>query len=309
MTFWWIAYGLVLALGFGSAWGSVRMDRRSHGEEAARIVDQSRFDLAWTGMLSGGVARAIDAHVVRLAELGFVRGDAAGRLTITPGAEQLLAEAWKHACGSGVSDEDVRMLELIRDVGQDGLDHVRRLAPKDRLRHALAEFVRHDLVVSPVRQAWGPTKVAFPMLAGLAACLFGALRSVGSYEDLQDLQSSWTVGLAGVLGVASSVAAAHIYAKKRGYSGVDPKTALGREVLEQLRVRLPREASEAHRVAVGGFSAMHDAGLRRSIQGTTPDSRWSARSRRGQGKHINGGQALLVARHGQEHIDAGEAGD
>jgi hypothetical protein len=73
-----------------------------------------------------------------------------------------------------------------------------------------------------------------------------------------------------------------------------PRTALGREVVTLLRSDLPAGASQAQRVALGGFAAMTDDGLRRAIQGCAVDSRWDT-DRRAKSSDVSDINAILAA--------------
>ncbi|MFJ9842383.1 hypothetical protein ACIRYZ_18245 [Kitasatospora sp. NPDC101155] len=63
--------------------------------------------------------------------------------------------------------------------------------------------------------------------------------------------------------------------RRRGYSGRNPISALGHACLAQLRTDLPPDASQARRVALGGFGAMTQARLREAVAGPAPEeSAW-----------------------------------
>ncbi|WP_165942513.1 hypothetical protein [Micromonospora sp. KC721] len=272
-------------------------DRRPRPEVARSLVAGygNDVDLA---VLSGGIVRGIDVGVVRMIDDGLVRADP-GRLGLTPAGEARLAEA-------SYRDDGLRLLEAVRDVGERGLAAVRDRAPVAGLRRALDRAAVDRLIVSPRRRKWEAMTVAAPMGAGVLVFLIGMLSTARTYREFQELESSPGLGLAIFLGLMAMIPAAVIYVRKHGYTGPDPTTTLGREVLRQLGDGLPARAGEAPRVALGGLAAISDDGLRRNLASGITDSRWNIRPKRDDVTDVNASFAVYAMDAGG---DGGADGD
>jgi hypothetical protein len=78
-----------------------------------------------------------------------------------------------------------------------------------------------------------------------------------------------------------------LVSRRRGYSGPDPRSALGLAALAQAERAFPADASQAHRVALAGLPAITDPHLRQSIRGRSVDSTWQITLRRSQATGID----------------------
>ncbi|WP_129667993.1 hypothetical protein [Phytoactinopolyspora endophytica] len=305
MAIWWVLFSLAMVSGVGSAVVARVSDRRPKGDGARQVIDSASFGSVWVGLLSGGAVRAIDARIVDFIERGFVRADA-GKLVIDSEIE--LAVASPAVAGGrrpGLGPEDLRLLRVVRDHGGEGLDAVRRRAPTGALRMLFNRLAREGLLVSPLRRAYGPMKVAYPILAAFVPWFAGVLTlGVDSAEDFQGAEALCLLGWFGV-----PIIAAWIYASKRGYRGPDPATALGVAVVDQLRAELPVDASQARRVALGGFAAMTDEAMRQAVQAHEPDSRWSMPRRRGTDYSVNATVARTAGMLDGGDGDGADGGD
>jgi hypothetical protein len=163
-------------------------------------------------------------------------------------------------------------------------------------------MARAGLLITPVRRAYGPMKVAYPILAALAAWFAGVLIFGGESPD--DVEGTLALSMIGWFG--APVAGALVYARKQGYQGPDPLSSLGRAVITELRAELPADASQARRVALGGFTAMSDQEMRLAIQRREVDSRWAVRRKGDPNYGINSALARTVR---MADVGGGDGGD
>lgn len=304
LTALWVMYGIVVLLGIGSGVAALLIDRRPNLDRAREVVAASNFDLVKTALLSGGVARAVDAHVVDLVERGKALADG-GKLTVT---DEVSADLDRpRETTAEFPDADAMTLVSVRRCGRDGIDGIRRDALKLFLRGSLYRMAQEGLLVTPLGRQWQPMIVAGPTLAGVFFCSI-AMMQAGWEEEVEN-----SAALSVFLWLPVTLAAAAIWARRPGLSGPDPRTALGRDVVMVLRADLPADATQAQRVAVGGFAAMTDDGLRRAIQGHAADSRWNVR-RRARNNDINATLAVATGMiaggdGGGDSGDGGGGGD
>ena len=72
----------------------------------------------------------------------------------------------------------------------------------------------------------------------------------------------------------------YLMSRRRGFTGPDPRSALGLACVATAQADLSGNAGQAHRVALGGFAAMTDPRLRLAVQGGKADSVWQVPRRR-----------------------------
>ncbi|PSL02156.1 uncharacterized protein (TIGR04222 family) [Haloactinopolyspora alba] len=288
LAMWWVLYALVAFLGIGSAGLAAVADRRPRPEDVRHLLEHAPLDLFRTGLLSGGTVRAIDARIVDLVERGLVDAGG-GRLSLSPDAP------------ATPDAHDAWLLDTVRTDGAHGVDAVRRRAATRVPRSVLDRMARRGLIVAPAKRRSAPMVFAGPTLAGVAGCTFGMMLA----DPAADVEISAAVAV--LLWFPAAIVPARITAGRPGYSGPDPASGLGRAVLDSLRTGLPADASEARRVALGGFDAMADTALRDAVQGNEPDSRWSV----GSGHRDVGVNAALAPAAGfdDRDSDSGDAGD
>lgn len=300
-----VLYCLVVVGGVTAAAAACLIDRRPR-LDVARLEIGSGFDRTDTALLTGGVVRAVDAMVVDLASRGLVLADE-GRLAVPPEVGHMLVTPMDSPAYAPSWDLDEAMvLVSVRTAGADGLDAVRRHAMTFTWRRRLAGLVRRGLLVTPLRQKWGPMTVAWPTLFGVFVCSM-AMLGTGSIEEVQ----SGPAGLMIALWLPSTIAPAAIWSRRAGYRGPDPRTALGRDVSAVLWSELDPDAAQARRVAAGGLSAMTDVALRHAIQGRAVDSRWSVPTgrRAGSDHGINAVLAVEAGLGGDGDAGGGDGGD
>ncbi|WP_158564121.1 TIGR04222 domain-containing membrane protein [Jiangella anatolica] len=269
MTGLLLLFVLVVLGGIGSAVAVVLNDRRRRPDVARYELGRS-FDRTDTALLTGGVARAIDVAVLELVDRELVRAED-GRLTVTDEVDRMLdtpMESPEYKPGYGF--DEAMILVSVRAKGRQGLDAVRRDALKWNLRRRLRTLADRELLVTPLRRQWGPGIVWVPTLLGMFFCSMGLITTA---NPLEENEGPAAVTILAWLPV--SILTAFIWSRRPGYHGPDPRTALGRDIVELLQAELPADAPQAQRVAVGGFAAMTDDALRRAVQGNAVESRWS----------------------------------
>jgi uncharacterized protein (TIGR04222 family) len=290
---------LVVVGGIGSAVAVVLNDRRRRPDVARHEIGRG-FDRTDTALLSGGVARAIDVSVLELVGRGLVLADG-GRLTVSDEVDRLLDTPMDGPeYRPPYAPDEGWVLVSVRAKGRQGLDAVRRDVLKWNLRRRLRTLADREMLVTPLRRQWGPAVVWVPTLAGMFFCSIGLMTS---YTPLEEGEIPTAITIVAWLPVA--ILTAFTWSRRPGYHGPDPRTALGRDIVELLQAELPEDAPQAQRVAVGGFAAMTDDALRRAVQGNAVESRWSVpHGRRGDRYGVN---AIVAADAGMSS-DGGDGG-
>jgi len=260
----WVLYGSGIVAGIGIPVAALIGERRV-GTDAVRAgLESFGSSLPALAMLSGGPGRVVDAVLTDLVEREVVVADA-GVLSVAldPGAE-------------GFTMAELLVIGAVRHAGAGGIREVRRDAGQVRLPFEMifAELVRYRLLVGPRRRTWWPAGLALGVLAVLAVATFGMF-------------GDETAAALAILGwVPFTLLTGFLAARRRGYSGPDPRSALGLACLATAEVDLPAGAPQAHRVALGGFTAMTGTPLRQAIKGSRADSTWPVTRRRSQASGI-----------------------
>lgn len=230
--------------------------------EDARWEIERGLELTDVALISGGPARAVDVQVVDLVERGLVAAER-GRLAVS---------------GAAVPDghyADALMVATIEEAGREGLDAVRNRAGGFGHFTATLRLTRRRLIVSPDRVAAAPALLWAPTMAVLFLCAIGMMTADGARAPGLPPWAPAAISI-GACVVVPLVQLA-IWCLQPGYRGRDPRSRLGRDVVDELAAAVGPATSQAQRVAIGGFAAMTDPGLRRAIMGTTSDSGWDAR--------------------------------
>jgi len=270
----WLLYVLAVVAGFATPVILLARDRNVDAQQARAALAPVRQDARALGMLDGGPGRMVDVIVTDLVERGVVVADN-GSLAVSPDHVHELALPYDHA------DKHLGLLDsfallAVRDAGDEGIWEVRRLFGGIRLpfRSVFARLSQDRLLISPMRRRWEPAGLALGVLAAIWVATIGMMVS----GSLEDAEFQIALGIGGWLPITVLVAV--LMSRRRGYHGPDPRSALGLAAIATLRSELPRDATQAMRVALGGFAAMTDAPLRKAIQGTHADSTWQLPRRR-----------------------------
>jgi uncharacterized protein (TIGR04222 family) len=294
MTFWIVFTVIVGVAGVGAGvavWLSDLRPGPERAHEAAGGLERS--DLA---VLCGGPARLIDTTVVDLTSRGLVHASH-GALTVSHEMDRLLDTPMDSpGYRPSFTDDEAMMLVAVRAAGRGGLDAVRReaLGWDARVRaHGLAE---RGLLVTPVRRKWAPMIVAGPTLLGLFLGSMG-LMTAGPLDEIE-----WPLSITIMAWLPVTLLAALAYTRRPGYHGRDPRTRLGRAVAQLAQAHVAATATQADRVATGGFAGMTDGMLRAAVQGDAAESRWNIRGRVGAASDVN---ALVAA----QSLDLGGGAD
>ncbi|MFT4010043.1 MAG: hypothetical protein QM655_08380 [Nocardioidaceae bacterium] len=250
---------VVSVAGIAAAAAVLLSSRRPRREEARREIDRGleRVDIALT---SGGVTRGIDSDLVDLVERGAL-GAEQGRLTpVGETDEGHLGEVW--------------LISAVRAAGADGLDAVRGEAVRLGYFAAILRLAKRRIIVSPDRVQYAPILVWGPTMAALFLCTMLMLHNPEPGPGLPD----WGPALISIgPWLVVPLAQIALLLLQPGYRGRDPRSRLGIDIVEELTARIGPDASQADRVAIGGFAAMTDDDLRRAIMGGAADSAWDAR--------------------------------
>lgn len=301
MTGLLVLFVLVVVGGIGAATAVNLLDRRPRPDLARYEIGRS-FDRTDLALLSGGVARAVDATVLELVDRGLVLADG-GKLSVDDEVDRLLDTPMDSPeYTPPYSTEEGSVLVSVRRKGRDGLDDVRRDVVKFYLRRRLRILADRGLLVTPLRRQWGPIVVWGPTLAGMFFCSIGLMTSFNPMEE-GEIPTAITI----FAWFPVTLLTAFIWSRRPGHHGPDPRTALGRDIVDVVREEQPDDATQAQRVAVGGFAAMTDDALRRAVQGHAVESRWSVpHGRRGDRYGVN---AILAAATGMTSDGDGGDGD
>nr|WP_246401076.1 TIGR04222 domain-containing membrane protein [Jiangella mangrovi] len=283
-----VLFVLVVVGGIGSAVAVVLNDRRRRPDVARYEIGRS-FDRTDTALLSGGVARAIDVTVLELVGRGLVLADD-GKLTVSDEVDRMLDTPMDSPeYQPPYATDEGWILVSVRAKGRQGLDAVRRDVLKMRLRTRLRTLADRGFLVTPLGRQWGPAIVWAPTLIGMFLCSIGLMTSIDPFDEQGEIPAAITV----FAWAPITILTAFIWSRRPGYHGSDPRTALGRDIVELLQAELPADDPQAQRVAVGGFAAMTDDALRRAVQGNAVESRWSVPHGRGSDRH--GVNAIVAA--------------
>jgi uncharacterized protein (TIGR04222 family) len=259
----WVMYGFGIVAGLGSSLATLIGERRIGPDAVRARLELFGSSLPAMAMLSGGPGRVVDAVLTDLVEREVVVADA-GVLTVAPdsGAE-------------GFTVAETLVIGAVRSAGAEGIRAVRREAGQVRLPFEMIfnELVRYGLLVGPRQRTWWPAGLALGVLAVLALATFGMFGNEAAYLA--------------VLGwIPFTLLTGFFAARRRGYSGPDPRGAIGLACLARADAELPAGATQARRVALGGFAAMTDIPLRQAIKGSRADSTWPVTRRRSQASGI-----------------------
>jgi uncharacterized protein (TIGR04222 family) len=303
MTMWLGLSAAVAVLGVGSAlamWLWELIPRRTR----ARDVLEAGLEQADLALLTGGPARITDARVVDFVAHGHVHATH-GTLTVTETVDVFLDSPWETPDRPGRwTIDETHTLVALRDHGRGGIDAVRRETLRWEPRVRFHELAGRGLLVSPGRRKWSGMIVAGPILLGLFLCWVGL---ISSGERLDDIEIPLAIIFGALLPV--SLLAAWVWSWRPGFHGRDPRTRLGRDASALARDRLAATASQADRVALGGFAALTDAHLRGSVQASAPDSRWDAARRFRAATEINALLAVQSVGLGGDFVSDFSGGD
>jgi uncharacterized protein (TIGR04222 family) len=256
----WVVYGLGVLAGIGIPVAALIGERRI-GQTAALLPFES--NLPALAMLTGGPGRVVDAVLTDLVERGVVIADA-GTFT----ADSAIP-------ADGFTTTETLVIGAVRNTGGEGLAAVRQDASQVGFpfEAIFTELATHRLVVAPQQRRWGPAGLALTVLAVLAFSSFGMFGN----------ETSAAIAIFGW--VPFTLLTGFLVSRRHGYSGQDPRSALGLACLAQ--VSLPADAPQARRVALGGLAAITDTPLRKAIKGRAPDSTWQTRCHRAQATGID----------------------
>ncbi|MFT4231751.1 MAG: hypothetical protein QM606_03110 [Leucobacter sp.] len=250
---------VVSVVGIAAAVAVLLSSRRPQRDEALREIDHGleRVDIALT---SGGVTRGIDSDLVDLVERGVLSAEQ-GRLVVAgEAAEGHLGEAW--------------LLSAVRTAGSDGLEAVRGEAVGLGYFAAILRLSKRRIIVSPDRVQYAPILVWGPTLGALFLCTMLMLHNPEPGPGLP----AWGPALISIgPWLLVPLVQIAVLCLQPGYRGRDPRSRLGIDIIDELAARIGPDASQADRVAIGGFAAMTDGDLRRAIMGGAADSAWDAR--------------------------------
>ena len=233
--------------------------RRSYPAEGRRVLSRrpARGVIALT---AAGPARVVDAAVVDLIQRGAVRAEG-GRLTVIADPAEM-------------PFQDRELLEAIQRVGADGISAVRAEYAR-YIRSELSEALRLRLIVNPTRVEFEPMIVWLPtMLFGFGFAMVGVINHV-SYEATVP---EWVPPI--ILGFAMAVApfiALGVWCLQPGYFGKNPSSQLGRDTVAVFLAERLEGASQADRIAAGGFATITDPALLTDVFPGVEDARWDAR--------------------------------
>jgi uncharacterized protein (TIGR04222 family) len=274
----WILYGLAVLVGIATPVALLARDSLLGSRQASEALERIELDTHTLGMLSGGPGRMVDAIVTDLVERGVVLADN-GSLAVSPDHAHKLSLPFDHA------DQDLGVLDsfallAVRDAGHEGIWEVRRRFGETRLlfKGVFARLSKHRLLISSTRRKWEPAGLALGVLVAIWVATIGMMPSKEYPRSLEDDELQIAAAVWGWLPVTVLVAV--LMSRRRGYHGRDPRSALGMACIAKLRTGLRSDATQALRVALGGFAAITDASLRKAIQGTHADSTWRLPRRR-----------------------------
>jgi uncharacterized protein (TIGR04222 family) len=233
-------------------------DRRFDEERVRTTLSEIGRRPRVLGMLSGGPERMVDAVVTELVECGVVQANDGILTADLP--EQL------DPIETGVAD-------AVSESGAKGLREVRqRLGTAVPLfAEVFAVLARHRLLIGRRQRAWIPLLFTLGVFVPIVAATLGMFGVAVAAEG----------GAAGVFSVIFVVGwlpitmgVNYLMSHRDGYSGGDPQTPLGVACVARALAELPPNATQADRVALGGFRSATDPVLRKAIQARTPDSTW-----------------------------------
>jgi uncharacterized protein (TIGR04222 family) len=254
----WVVYALAALAGIATP---IVLRARERRIDPAVVRDTlARLDPAPAemGMLAGGPARMVDAIVVDLVERGAATAED-GVLSVP--REDV----------AGVVLRDLAILGAVQAAGAGGITAVRDEAAQ---LSSVFQGTYHGrgfdgLVVRPLRRTWEPAGVALTTLGVIALVTYAMIVAADGHDDV-----AIAVAVAGWLPV--TILAAVLTTRRRGYRGPDPRTALGVACTELALRELDVRASQASRVALGGFEAMTDRVLRIGVQSRAVSGAWPA---------------------------------
>ncbi|MFT4217944.1 MAG: TIGR04222 domain-containing membrane protein [Micropruina sp.] len=235
--------------------------RQPRPDDARREIEQG-LELVDIALISGGPARAVDSQIVDLVERGLLRADG----------------GWLRVSGTPVPDgryADAVTVHTVEIAGDVRLETLREQAGPFRHFLAVLRLTRRRLIISPDRVAGAPAMVWAPTMAALFLCTMGMLVNDGNRSHGLPAWAPAAISIGAWVVVPLLQLA--IWCRQPGYHGKDPRSRLGRDVIDELTARIGPSTSQAFRVATGGFAAMTDDALRQAIMGTASDSEWDAR--------------------------------
>lgn len=252
---------VVSVIGLGAAIAVWLGSLRPRPEAARREIEQglSRLDMA---LVSGGAARGLDSDIVDLVERGIVRA-ARGRFTVVGEADAAIPN-------------EIMLIKTAEEHGEGGIDALREGADT-WYRLSYHRLIKRRLIVSPDRVKASPALLWAPTMLVLFLC---TLWMMFEFPDPGPGLPPWgpaaiSIGAWAVVPLLQLM----FWCLQPGYHGRDPRSRLGRDVIAEVSAAVGADpgASQADRVAVGGFAAMTDAPLRREIMGDAADSEWNAK--------------------------------
>jgi uncharacterized protein (TIGR04222 family) len=256
VTVLWILYGLTALLGIVWPVSVLVADTRISPDQVTRALADITQAPWILGMFAGGPGRMVDAIVTDLVDRGFV--------TAQDGAL-----ATREGLGNPTMADGV-VMAAVAEAGAEGIFEVRRRVAMGGFvfRMAFTRLSDRRLLVSALRRRWEPAGRALAVLGVLAVVTF-LMMGLG---DFGSSSYETSAALAVVGWVPFTLATALVSARRRGYFGPDPRTALGMACLRTLTPETP-----AAQVALHGFDSLASAA---AIKGRDQESTWESRPKR-----------------------------